>query len=328
MVQNLVDRLLAGDTAALSRIISRVERAEFDVPDILERLRPFTGKAHTIGITGPPGSGKSTVVDALTAHLRAQDRSVGVLAVDPSSPFTGGALLGDRLRMRRHYTDPHVFIRSMATRGALGGLPRMAKRVVKVLDAAGKDVILLETVGVGQTELSVMAAVDTVVVVLVPEAGDSIQTLKAGLLEVANLLVVNKADHTGARRLASDLEMSIMMGPQDTVWTIPVLLTQAIRNVGIPELWEAMEAHLHALTTAGHLESQRRDHRREEFFEVIQDSLARRLRQRVARDGHLADLLERVDHGQIDPYHAAQQALADRALLHGWLDAIEDEPSP
>lgn len=329
MAEDLIEKMLAGNTAALARLISRVERGGPDAPRLMERVRPRLGRAHIVGVTGAPGSGKSTLVDGLVAHLRAQGRKVGILAVDPSSPFTGGALLGDRLRMRRHYTDPGVFIRSMATRGATGGLSLVARRAVKLLDAAGFDVVFLETVGVGQTELAVMAAVDTLVVVTVPEGGDAIQTMKAGLLEAAHVLVVNKADHTGAKRMAADLEMAVMMGPPDAVWTVPVLLTQAHRQLGISELWQAVESHRHALAESGRLEALRRDHRRQEFFDVVQEGLARRLRQAIASDGHLGNLLGRVERGEADPYFAAEQALADPRLLRQWFaEAEEDEDRP
>lgn len=323
MPDELVEKMLAGQIPALSRLISKIERSDPDVADVMEGIRPHIGNAYTIGITGPPGSGKSTLVDGLTTHLRSLDKSVGILAVDPSSPFTGGALLGDRLRMRQHYMDSAVFIRSMATRGALGGLTAVAKRVLKLLDAASKDVIILETVGVGQTEFSVMDAVDTVIVVLVPEAGDAIQTLKAGLLEVADVFVVNKADRSGAKRMASDLEMSVMMGPQDEAWTVPVLQTQAHRKLGIPEMWTTIEEHRKMLVESGRLEAARKHHRREEFFEVIQESLNRRLRGLVSHDDHMDGLLERVEQGDIDPYHAAHDVLGDVDRLHGWFSDAE-----
>ena len=202
------------------------------------------GVAHRIGITGPPGAGKSTLVEAITAEFRNQDRTVAVLVVDPSSPFTGGAILGDRVRMRDHFLDPGVFIRSMATRGASGGLSAIAPSAMRVLEAAGVDVIILETAGVGQTELDIMHTVDTVVVVVVPEAGDAIQTMKAGLLEIADVFVVNKSDRPGAKRMAADLEMTVHLGSRDADWwTTPVLQTEGIRNIGIPQLVEALESH-------------------------------------------------------------------------------------
>jgi len=193
----LVRKMLAGSTQSLARLITMVEREAPEVPQIMSLIYPHLGRAYLVGITGPPGGGKSTLVDRLTAVMRSGDFSVGILAADPTSPFSGGALLGDRIRMQQHYLDKGVFIRSMATRGSRGGLPRAARGVIKLLDAFGKDFVLVETVGVGQTELDIMEATDTTVVVLVPEAGDAIQTLKAGLLEIADIFVVNKADRGG-----------------------------------------------------------------------------------------------------------------------------------
>jgi len=197
----LVDQMLQGSQRALSRLMTLVENESPDVPDVVKAVFPHLGKASSIGVTGPPGAGKSTLVDKLTATIRRRGLSVGVIAVDPTSPFTGGALLGDRIRMQQHYLDPDVFIRSMATRGSRGGLPTTTRNVMKLLDAFGKDIILVETVGVGQTELDIMETVDTTIVALVPEAGDTIQTMKAGLMEIANIFVVNKADRPGADRL-------------------------------------------------------------------------------------------------------------------------------
>ncbi len=328
MTDDLVQKMLAGDTVALSRLISRVERGEPDVADIMEHIRPYTGRAFAIGITGPPGSGKSTLVDSITKHVRGLGQTIAVLAVDPSSPFSGGALLGDRLRMRQHYTDPGVFIRSMASRGALGGLSLVAKRVAKLLDASGKDVVLLETVGVGQTEMAVMDTVETVVVVVVPESGDAIQTLKAGLLEAADIFVVNKADRPGAHRMTSDLQMAVMMGPQDTGWTIPVLETQAMRDMGVPELWDAIVAHRNYLVETGRLEELRRRHRKKEFFEELEAELVRRLHSRVQHDPRIAYMVAKVENGEADAYYMAHLALSNPDLLRAWFSPpTVDEPS-
>ena len=200
---DLVERMLAGDQRALAQLMSHVERHSAEVPEIMRRIAPALGRGYCVGITGPPGAGKSTITDALTAHARQQGQTVGIIAVDPSSPFSGGAILGDRIRMQQHYLDAGVFIRSMATRGSHGGLPQAAQGVRKLLEAFGKDLILIETVGVGQTELDIVEAADTTVVLLVPESGDTIQTMKAGIMEIADLFVINKADRDGAERHAA-----------------------------------------------------------------------------------------------------------------------------
>jgi LAO/AO transport system kinase len=202
----LVDKMLAGDERALSRLITLVEKDTPEAPEIMRQICHRTGRAYWIGVTGPPGSGKSTLVDRLTAVLRRCGLTIGIIAVDPTSPFSGGAVLGDRIRMQQHYLDSDVFIRSMATRGSLGGLPRTARRVAKLMDAFGKDILILETVGVGQTELDIIESSDTTVVVLYPGGGDAIQTMKAGLMEIADIFVVNKADRPGADQVVAEIE--------------------------------------------------------------------------------------------------------------------------
>ncbi|MBM3148707.1 MAG: methylmalonyl Co-A mutase-associated GTPase MeaB, partial [Chloroflexi bacterium] len=234
----LVKNMLAGDVLSLARLITKVERDGAEVPEIMRGVYQRLGKSYCVGITGPPGAGKSTIVDRLTAVIRQQGLTVGIIAADPTSPFTGGAVLGDRIRMQQHYLDEGVFIRSMATRGSHGGLPRSTGGVIKLLDAFGKDFILVETVGVGQTELDIMENADTVVVILVPEAGDTIQTMKAGLFEVADIFVVNKADRPGADNLLAELNMMVQHYPKEKWWQVPVLATQAVNDVGIEELFK------------------------------------------------------------------------------------------
>src|SRR2546426_11926713 len=260
--------MLAGDRLALARLITRVENRGAEIPEIMRAIQPRLGRAHVLGITGPPGAGKSTIVDRLTSHLRAEGAAVGVLAVDPSSPFTGGAVLGDRIRMQAHTLDQGVFIRSMATRGSLGGLARATGDVIKLLDAFGFGWILIETVGVGQTELDIIKQADTTVVILVPESGDSVQAMKAGLMEVADIFVVNKADRDGAHALMAELRFSVHLhysssvSPKDIDWGIPVLATQAVSDVGVTELLAEVKRHRAVLEAGGALEKRRQARRR------------------------------------------------------------------
>ena len=311
----LVEKLLAGDQRALARLISRVERDSPDVPEIMQGVYPALGKAFCVGITGPPGAGKSTVTDKLTAHARQQGLTVGVLAVDPTSPFSGGAVLGDRIRMQQHYLDDGVFIRSMATRGSHGGLAQAAKGVVKLLDAAGKDLILIETVGVGQTELDIVETADTTVVLMVPEGGDTVQTLKAGIMEIADLFVVNKADRDGADRMVMELRMMVQMNTPDQGWEIPVLSTQAHTDVGIKELFEALIQHREMAQETGLLTQRRREHRRRELLDLLQRRLLVSLQERLDRDESLLDLVDQVEDATLDPYTAAQRILEGREPL-------------
>ena len=307
---DLAGRVLSGELRALSRTLTLLERGDATAGSVMERLDPHTGRGYTVGLTGPPGVGKSTLVDRLAEHLRGLGLTVGILAVDPTSPFTGGALLGDRIRMQRHYLDDGVFIRSVATRGQSGGLPRIVKSMVRALDAAGKDVILVETVGVGQTELGIMGVADSVVVAMTPESGDSIQTLKAGVMEIADLYVINKADRDGANQMAAAVTAMLQMADLGDGWNPPVLQTQAYANVGVAELWESIGSHRDYQTDAGQLARRRAERRRAEFLETVQEELYRRITARLADDQELTKLLNDIDRKAAEPYAAAMGLLA------------------
>jgi len=316
----LVDRMLSGDRTALARLMTLVEGRAASVPEIMSRIYPRTGRAHVVGITGPPGAGKSTLVDRLATHLRAGGRQVGIVAVDPSSPFSGGAVLGDRIRMQSHFLDPGVFIRSISTRGSHGGIPRATRDIVRLLDAFGMDTVLVETVGVGQTELDVMRLADSVVVVLVPEAGDAVQVMKAGLLEIADVFVVNKADREGADRLEHELlQMLSLRG--GVAWSVPVLRTQARRGEGTAAVLEALDRHrAHRAAHAGAADQATR--RVDDVLDIVDEELHRRVRTALGETANgLAALLADVRSGAVDPYAAAVRILADdtalRALLTG-----------
>ncbi|HSB42453.1 MAG TPA: methylmalonyl Co-A mutase-associated GTPase MeaB [Methylomirabilota bacterium] len=314
---DLVRRMLEGDRLALARLITRVENRTAEVPEIMRAIHERTGRAYVLGITGPPGAGKSTLVDRLTSRLRAERLPVGVIAVDPSSPFTGGAVLGDRIRMQTHTLDPDVFIRSMATRGSLGGLARATGDVIKLMDAFGFPWIIIETVGVGQTELDIIRQADTTVVALVPESGDSIQAMKAGLMEVADVFVVNKADRDGAHALMAELRFSVHLhstsgaGARDVDWEVPVLAAQAVHDVGLDELLGQVRRHRTALEQAGALEKRRQARRRAELEALLVEEFTAQIRARVQTDPALAGTLEAVTAGTLDPYSAVARILAE-----------------
>ena len=313
-MDNVVKRLLEGDQRSLSRLISLLEKGDPRSAEVLARVHSHTGRAYCIGVTGPPGVGKSTIVDRLSEAARGQGLSVGILAIDPSSPYSGGAFLGDRIRMQRHYLDPGVFIRSMAAREGPGGLSRVVRGAVRLLDAAGKDLIIVETVGVGQTELGIMGAADTVVVILMPEVGDIIQTLKAGLMEIADIFVVNKADREGADRMVLAITSMLKMAASPRDWTPPVLATQAHKNEGVSELYRNIGAHREYLESSTQLDQRRGERRGVEFLETVEGELSRKIRELMAADPAFNHLLEEVKKGEAEPYSAAWGLIGGRLL--------------
>lgn len=300
----LAEAVLQGSSQAVARLISLVENhMEQAVPE-LRTLYPHTGRASVVGVTGPPGAGKSTLVNALVREIRLGKRRVGVVAIDPTSPFTGGAILGDRIRMQDHSADPGVFVRSMATRGRLGGLAPATSGVVAVLDAFGCDIIFVETVGAGQGEVEIAGAADTVLLVTVPTLGDSVQTLKAGIMEIGDIFIVNKADRGDAERTAMEIKAMLGLAPQHSGWRPPVLLAAATEGRGIAQILKAVDEHRHYLVEHGLLINRRKVRRRQEILEVVED----RLLARVGGD-RVDALATRVAEGGLDPYTAADELL-------------------
>lgn len=297
----------------LARAITRLERGEARLPELLAELGLPPASAYTVGITGPPGSGKSTLVDRLTAVARAAGRRVGIIAIDPSSPFTGGALLGDRVRMLRHSGDPGVYIRSMAAGRTLGGLAAASRDVARLLAAAGFDLVLVETVGVGQSELDVITIADSVVVVTVPGLGDSVQTLKAGLLEIADLFVVNMADRPGVERTVSELRSMLSLAPKTAGWTPPIIETVATEPRGIDELWAALERHQRYLESSGEGMARRQRRLEAEIIDLVEQRLRAVLRQRL-QQGPLAEVVAEALAGRLDPRTAADGIIAGLGL--------------
>jgi len=310
--ESLAERLVAGDKRALARAITLIENGEPAGWELVREVFPRTGQARIVGLTGPPGVGKSTLIGALTACLREQGREVGVLSIDPSSPFTRGALLGDRIRLSEHFLDPGVFIRSMASRGALGGLAEAALQAALVMDASGKDDVLVETVGVGQAEIDVVDHADTVVLALMPGSGDSIQALKAGVMEIPDVIVINKADHPLTDTMEREVRTVLSLGPPVS-WKVPVLRTEAARGEGVPELLEKIDEHRKHIEAEGTLEARRARNLRNEVLGIAAARLRRGMEQRAERDPHVAELMERVVKREMDPASAAAELLESDA---------------
>ncbi len=313
---SLAQRLLDGDRRALARAISLVEDDRPEGWALVREVYPHTGRAAVFGFTGPPGVGKSTLIGALTKARREAGRTVGVLSIDPSSPFTQGALLGDRIRLSEHFLDPGVFIRSMANRGALGGLSEAALQAALLLDAAGREDVFVETVGVGQAEIDIIDHADTVVLVLMPGSGDSIQALKAGVMEIPDVIVINKADHpltdTMVREIRGVLSLANLDRSAEEVrasWRVPIVKTEAAHARGIPELVEQLDAHRAHILAAGQLAERRRSNLRNEVLAIATARLRRRLEDELAGDSRFQELLEEVVERRLDPASAATELL-------------------
>jgi LAO/AO transport system kinase len=306
--ETLAAGVRAGDTRALARAITLVENAEPLAYEVVRDLYPDTGRAYTIGVTGPPGVGKSTLIGALVRHVRDLELSVGVITVDPSSPFTHGALLGDRIRLADHFLDPGVFIRSMGTRGHLGGLAESTLQAMLVLDAAGKDVIFLETVGAGQSEVEVIGVADTVLLVLMPGSGDSVQALKAGIMEIPDVIAVNKSDHPAAKTMLNEVR-SILGLDLEREWKPPIVLTEAMRAENVEKVWEEIERHRSFLEEHGGLEERRRRNLAGEVFAVASARAKIHLEHAVRDDPELRRLLDEVQRRELDPLTAVREIM-------------------
>ena len=310
----LVQRMLDGDRRALARLFTVLEQDVDAVPALMRAVHARTGRAYCVGVTGPPGAGKSTIVDGIVQVARVGGAGVGVLAVDPTSPFTGGAVLGDRIRMQRHALDEGVFIRSLGTRGRRGGLSRSVGAAVKLLDASGRDLVIVETVGVGQTELDIMGVADSVMVVLTPESGDAVQAMKAGLTEIADLFVINKSDREGADRLAATMRSALEMAGSGAARRPAVLKTRADKGEGLLALYDAVMEHRRAIEASSVLDQRRRERRRRELAETLADSVRQAVTSLLSESAELKELEARVESGEIDPYSAAAHILESDTL--------------
>ncbi len=309
MVEELVLSFLGGSAKAAARIITLAENRDPIFFELMKAIYPHTGKAHVIGITGASGTGKSTLTDAFAALLRERSFTVGIIAVDPSSPVAGGALLGDRIRMQRLCLDPGVFIRSMATRGHLGGMARTTSSIVKVLDAFGKDFIIVETVGAGQDEIAIAGTADTTVLVLAPGWGDAIQSMKTGIMEIADIYVINMADREGVDRLFSQVKMRVESDPPKKVWKAPVLMTTAINNSGIEELADAIKSHHSFLMKNGRMQKLRREKTKSEIMHLLKEEITEHVMDQLLEEHLFEKLIDEVASRRKDPYTGVREAI-------------------
>jgi len=307
-LDELVDGVREGDRRALARAITLVENGDPLAYELIRELYPETGRGYAVGVTGPPGVGKSSLISALVRLVRGDGRSVGVISVDPSSPFTKGALLGDRIRLADHFLDPEVFIRSMGTRGHLGGLAETTLQAALILDAAGKELLFLETVGAGQSEVEVIGIADTVLLVLMPGSGDSIQALKAGIMEIPDVIAVNKRDHPAAKTMLNEVR-SILSLDTEREWKPPIVLTEAVTGEGVPELWEKLAEHRAFLEDSGTLAERRAANLAGEVFAVASARATARLEAAVAGDEELRRLLGEVQRRELDPLTAVREIM-------------------
>lgn len=304
---NLVDGVLKGNIRDIARLISLVENELPEAATAMQEIFPHTGNAYTVGFTGPPGAGKSTLVDKVTLHLCQQGKKIGIVAIDPSSPFSGGAILGDRIRMRDIVTEKDVFIRSLSTRGSMGGLSCAAGDIAKILDASGKDFVLIETVGVGQDEVDIIKTADTSVLVLMPGAGDDIQSIKAGIMEIADIFVVNKADREGADGLVTSIRQMLDLNLKPGPWRPPIVKTVATHNEGIEELFRAIEEHRAFLTSTGSLAVRRKERLRAEIIRLVERRVSKIIQSQIRQNGRFEELIEKVVAREDDPYSCTER---------------------
>ena len=305
-IQNLADQLRTGDLRALARAISAVENRTPGWSELLKAVFPHSGHARILGLTGPPGAGKSTLVDQLARHYRRQKRMVGIIAVDPTSPYTGGAILGDRIRMQEHFSDPGIYIRSMATRGSLGGLARTTADVATVLDAAGRDLIMIETVGVGQDEVDIVRLADITVVILVPGMGDDVQTIKAGIMEIADIFVINKSDREGAERVEREIRALQSLAVRSDNWTPPIVKTVASEGAGIEELAAAISEYEAYLQKENLILEKKAQNWQDRLLEMLRDALLERARQQLG-NGAVAEYAAEIAEHKRDPYALVEE---------------------